>query len=234
MKFRVLLLFLIVCVPSSATLQAQLFGPNEHRKLSLADRRSSTGNSSLFGADLGIPSSRGTGAFVGADPTDQTGFIGVSESITPVPVVAATEGLQEEFIENVNEAVAIRTSAGIYSPRLTIAFEPIAPSRSTETRDGIERSLQGRAMSFQQSRDVTAPLLVDPAQRVQESLEKTLDTGSRAPIEVTVVNRTATLRGFVASASDRNRAELVASFEPGIDHVENQLTVEIPSNTSQE
>ncbi|WP_390816733.1 BON domain-containing protein [Symmachiella macrocystis] len=44
-------------------------------------------------------------------------------------------------------------------------------------------------------------------------------------IEVVVSGPTATLRGEVASESDRRLAALLATFEPGIDHVQNDLTV---------
>ena len=44
-----------------------------------------------------------------------------------------------------------------------------------------------------------------------------------SPIEVSVANRTATIRGAVASAADRRRAEILASFEPAVSAVANEL-----------
>ncbi len=232
--FRCVLFLIIVCVPSVEPLQAQLIGRSSRSRLNDVDRRSSTGTSTLFGADLGIRESRGTGAFVGADPTDQTGFIGVAEVIPPVSAVAATEGLREEFIQNVNEVVATRTAAGIYTPRLTIAFEPIAPSRVSQSPEVRGPAFPPGALQFEPSKGVSSPLLVDPTSRLQESLGKTLGTEGLAPIQVSVANRTATLRGSVASADDRSLAELVASFEPGIDQVQNELTVQSRPSTLQE
>ena len=44
-------------------------------------------------------------------------------------------------------------------------------------------------------------------------------------IEVSVAGRTAILRGEVTSASERDLAELVVGFEPGISNVKNELAV---------
>ena len=44
--------------------------------------------------------------------------------------------------------------------------------------------------------------------------------------EVSVAGRKATLRGVVASARDRDLAEIVARFAPGISDVENQLSIQ--------
>jgi osmotically-inducible protein OsmY len=46
------------------------------------------------------------------------------------------------------------------------------------------------------------------------------------PMEVSVQGATATLRGVVASARDREMAELLVRFEPGISTVRNELTVQ--------
>ncbi len=235
MMFRGVLLLLIVIVPSAETLQAQLFNPGTHsRRLSSADRDSSTGVSNLFGAELGVRQSRGTGAFVGADRTDDTGFVGANPLIVPVPLVAATESLQAEVIQNSNEALATQTAAGIYSPRLVIAFSPVAIVQTPRLPEVSSPNLPPGAMQLSPQRGVIPPLLVDSSQRVQEHLAKTLGSERLGPIQVSVENRIATLRGSVASADDRSLAELVASFEPGVDQVRNELTVPTQSSTSRE
>ena len=48
-------------------------------------------------------------------------------------------------------------------------------------------------------------------------------------IEVLVAGRTATLRGAVASARQRELAEIVARFSPGISQIQNELTVRPPT-----
>ncbi len=247
MVFRGVLLLIVVCVSSAERLEAQLFAPNVHsRRLTSADRRSSTGESTLFGADLGIRESRGAGAFVGADPTDATGFVGLGQVIAPVPVVAATESLQEVGVQNVNEVLAAQTAAGIYAPRLIIAFSPVAVVQTPRMPEVTSRpdvtappGVAGRVQSpgqlqFGPQRVLSSPLQIDASERVQAHLAKTLGIEALAPIQVSVENRIATLRGSVASADDRSRAELIASFEPGVDQVRNELTVQSLSSPSRE
>jgi hypothetical protein len=47
----------------------------------------------------------------------------------------------------------------------------------------------------------------------------------QAPIDVSVADRTATLYGEVASVRDRELAQILTSFQPGISAVRNELTV---------
>jgi hypothetical protein len=62
-----------------------------------------------------------------------------------------------------------------------------------------------------------------------EQLERVLRNGLRSPMEVTVQNETATLRGKVATEHDRLLAEHIARFEPGVRFVKNELTVAKPA-----
>ena len=56
------------------------------------------------------------------------------------------------------------------------------------------------------------------------------------PVEVTILNRTATLRGVVATAADRDLTVRLVLLEAGISRVKNELTVassdEKPGSTS--
>ena len=52
---------------------------------------------------------------------------------------------------------------------------------------------------------------------------------SENQFEVLVAGRTATLRGAVASARQRELAEIVARFSPGIFQIQNELTVRPPT-----
>jgi osmotically-inducible protein OsmY len=62
------------------------------------------------------------------------------------------------------------------------------------------------------------------AETVESRITRQL--ASRLPgIEVAVLERTAILRGVVASEEDRQLAELLAGFESGVSRVENQLRV---------
>ena len=47
----------------------------------------------------------------------------------------------------------------------------------------------------------------------------------RGPMQISIAQRTATLRGAVASEYDRMLAEQLIRLEPGIRQVQNELTV---------
>jgi len=57
-----------------------------------------------------------------------------------------------------------------------------------------------------------------------ERLRRALGDRLRSPLEVTIDGGTATLRGVLATEHDRVLAGHVARFEPGVLHVENELT----------
>ena len=72
--------------------------------------------------------------------------------------------------------------------------------------------------------DVPHPQRIQPTV-IAHRLEESDSFRQLGEIEVVVSGPTATLRGEVASESDRRLAALLATFEPGIDHVQNDLTV---------
>jgi hypothetical protein len=72
----------------------------------------------------------------------------------------------------------------------------------------------------------------DPAERVAGLLRRTDRIKKLSAITVTVQGQTATLRGRVASQSDRQLAEALARLEPGIEQVQNDLTVQPASPES--
>lgn len=68
--------------------------------------------------------------------------------------------------------------------------------------------------------------------QVAEAIQRSPQIRKLSPIAVTVENETATLRGKVATEHDRQLAELVARFEPGVWQVRNELTVVPPARIS--
>lgn len=65
-------------------------------------------------------------------------------------------------------------------------------------------------------------------QRVQTNLARRLSVGTlaqSAPLQIDLTGRTATLRGVVASETDRELAIRLASLEPGVSAVVDELTV---------
>ncbi len=64
--------------------------------------------------------------------------------------------------------------------------------------------------------------------RLEGRLEKSSWVQTRSPVEVSIENGIATLRGVVATDGDRRLAERLARLEPGIRRIDNQLTVAAP------
>jgi osmotically-inducible protein OsmY len=117
---------------------------------------------------------------------------------------------------NVNQTVVeiIDTRTGRYPPRLKVNFHEF-PLRSLAADNGHSENRR----SENGQRDVGKKTRVDiVVQRIQSRL--------RAPnIELVVEDRTAIISGMVATERQRNLAESMLRFEPGIDTVENKLTV---------
>lgn len=66
---------------------------------------------------------------------------------------------------------------------------------------------------------------VESSDRIARSLQRRYELQD-LPIEVSVEDRTAILRGVVTSEEQRTLAELLAGFEAGISFVQNELTVD--------
>lgn len=156
------------------------------------------------GAAAKIPSgrflreNRRSGDFVGRDARERDGFVGLQEASGAGPVRSATRGLQIKQTPeaNIRREAADQRRNAIYDPRLVVAFK-------------VTRQ---------------------PPQEVQAVLERRLLSSPNlrwaGPVEVTVRDDTAVLSGKAASSSDREMAALVLMLEPGIDAVDNRLTVQ--------
>jgi len=133
-----------------------------------------------------------------------TGTTGTTE----LPASSIKEGQRlviEEETPEVNQTVieVIDTRTGRYPPRLKVNFAEF-PLRSLAAKHG--RSVEAKTHA-----DIVA-------QRIQSRL--------RAPnIELVVQDRTAIISGTVATERERSLAESMLRFEPGIDAVENKLTI---------
>jgi len=71
-----------------------------------------------------------------------------------------------------------------------------------------------------------------PADGIAAVLQVAPQIGKRSSIRVIVRNETAILRGEVATPHDRELAENLARFEPGIWDVKNELVVRSPANVA--
>ena len=167
--------------------------------------------------------------FVGGSDTDS--FVGAAQGRTEGTVTSSTVGLREEARRVVNVPRGPQPATGKYLARLVPAFEvgdrPGLPAR--------QEPLQNRFREPAHSQTARSGNQTD--RRIPD--RKTADaTGGRrhqrrlrASIEVSVEGRVATLSGVAASEHDRQLAELLAGFEPGIDSVNNQIQVESAPDT---
>ena len=141
------------------------------------------------------------------DRSDRRSFVGRNDAGPTPRVQSAVSGIRTASGSAAANSVGQQQAVGqMYPPRLVLASDLRA-----------SRDLR---------RVVDADTAIDLANRLTELVD-----GSA--IEVSVVDRTATIRGVVVSAKDRRRAEILASFEPGVSVVVNDLRLaddsEVPS-----
>lgn len=207
MTFSVLLLLL---VGSADNAMGQTSG-NRVSRPSLAERvrntprsqpsRRGTGSDTaetvgtVEGTERFVRGNRSAEDFVGADRLDQTTFVGAQSADISGDVRTAVEDLSVTRERNLNERMQVARGKEMYNPRLRINFAFAAPSNE---------EVSARFVTQLQATETLRPL---------------------GPIEVSVKDGTATLRGVVASARDREIAALLARFEPGISSVKNELRV---------
>ncbi len=136
------------------------------------------------------------GGFVGSDRNDRRQFVGRNDTGSTRQVRSAVTGVRtNQNSASANPALQRPTAGKMYLPKLEISPELQIVGESVEAREfDISIALSAR-----------------------------LSQATDSPIEVSVANRIATIRGVVVSAKDRRRAEILASFEPGVSSVVNVL-----------
>ena len=178
---------------------AQLFG---ERNLGSSLRGRSTTRSA--GRNPGLdPSGRRfdrrsrRGGFVGTDRSDRRSFVGRNDAGPTPRVQSAVSGIRTAGGSSAANSVGQQQAIGqMYPPRLELASD------------------------LRASRDLRRVIDADTAIELANQLTELMDGSA---IEVSVVDRIATIRGVVVSAKDRRRAEILASFEPGVSVVVNDL-----------
>ena len=188
---------------------AQLFGGSRQLGTPL-QRRQSPGLAGQATQDAGevqgnerfLRSNRRRGDFVGSDRFERRSFVGAQQGQAAGPVIPSTLGVRPEIDRSsqINQPLPAPGRNQAYYPRLTLGF---ATHSSPMFRP--EKGLQ---------RELANPDYFSSSNR----------------FEVSVEVRTATLRGVVADARERDLAELLVSFEPGISAVRNELRVQAPAN----
>ena len=195
--FPVLVLTAFAVVPRDA--EAQLFGERNLGRSSLSRRMrpgSAEDAGTLTGNERFIRGNRSRRAFVGTDTQDVNGFVGSEQATATGNVTSTTTGLQPP-------------------PDRSDAINKPLPARSPTSMYYPRLEIRF---------DVPRPQSVRPTV-ISQRLEESEAFRQLGEIQVSVSGPTATLQGEVASESDRQLAALLASFEPGIDRVQNNLTV---------
>lgn len=195
-------LFLTTVVP----VQAQLFGSRDigrnsrSRNLTRPDSVGTVTEDRRF-----VRGSRAASDFVGSSRTDAASFVGSTQSVNDGVVPSSVTGLREQPTRRVNRAAnaAVR---GMYRPRMTIGFDVPGQPSPTGTADGTQPP---------------DPLPIAPA-IAQMARQYDLQ------ISLSAMERSATLTGTVPTEHDRQIAELLLKFEPGLENVTNDLQVQNP------
>jgi hypothetical protein len=219
--------FLILAVVQSVA-QAQLFG-NQTIGSSPSQLRSPFGNvnqgargTTSLGAPTGQPGQPGQPGgigpglldgnerfvrgnrsrqdFVGTGRNDLTGFVGAGQAIGVGRVPAATDSFRLEAMNaaRVNKPLPKQPAKGMYYPRLVLELE-------TKTGD----------LNLGTAASAASP-----------EIQRRVKNAGGEKVQIVVAGSTAILRGSVDSKRTAELVVIVLSFEPGIDRVESQMTIQ--------
>ena len=188
---------------SSDTAIAQLFGSRSIGNPLQGRTRSGSGIGEVQGNERFLRGNRGRSDFVGSDSGDRRGFVGNEQATGSASTRTSTDGLQRRTDQGreINQVIPALAKKGMYYPTLRLGF-----------------SLPTTAAT-------------DLGQRLGLELASSSRFSDRSHFEVLVEGTTAILRGEVSSAAERDVAEVVARFEPGIYQVRNELKVLRPGES---
>lgn len=153
----------------------------------------------LQGSERFLRQNRSALDFVGRDIVDVPRYVGLLQARTRGQIPASTMGLTRRVdrSESINQPLLPARRGGLYPPRLDIAID--------------ESSLS-----------------LDPTESGQQALEtlvRSPQLAGTSRIGVSLAGRTAILHGEVPSEADRELAEILLTFEPGISAIQNELQV---------
>jgi hypothetical protein len=193
--------FLVLLVLSDSCQAQGLFG---QRSLGGSlSKRSRPGSASTSGAADSKPrfvrDEPSAGDLVGTTTAAEAAskFVGRESAVTAA--VSSVMGLTEEARAPLNRPRIIRPT-GLYAERLTLAPDVVNSGTTSQNNVAALPQISESLRSFIQSRSLT--------------------------IEASPEDHSAILRGAVPSEADRQQTELLVMFEPGIQKVVNELTVD--------
>lgn len=191
-------LVILTALSSTDTTYAQLFGQRTlGRSLSRNSSQANRNPGTLDGDRRFLRDQRSASDFVGASAAGggAAGFVGATSAVTNA--VSSITGLREETRPPLNRPRTLR-NGGLYAERLMLSTDSLSSS-SGESVQTPPLILSSGLNAFLQARELQ--------------------------IEVSSEGRSVTLRGEVPSEHDRQMAAMIVSFEPGIQTVVNDLTV---------
>lgn len=198
-------LLVVALLATAATADAQLFGP---RQIGRNARGEGVANPATAGTVSGdrrfVRGARAANNFVGADKTEAAAFVGNTTATNDGAVTSSVTGLREQPPIRVNRPLRA-SQTGLHLPKLSVAFlipprVPVPNSQAEpEADDGSLEPVSTALRTFVQQRGIQI---------------------SYFPTE-----RDAVLTGSVLTEHDRQIAGILASFEPGLETVTNNLQV---------
>ena len=199
------LLVVVAMLATAGTAEAQLFGPRpigrNSRDVSVADpaRAGTVTANRRF-----VRGARAANDFVGADKTEAAVFVGNTVVTNDGAVTSSVTGLREQTPMRVNRPLRA-SQTGLHLPKLNVAFSiPLRlPTPDSQAEPGA---------------DSGSPQPVSTALRAfvkQRGIQ----------ISFFPTERDAVLAGIVPTEHDRQIAGILASFEPGLETVTNDLQV---------
>lgn len=184
----------------SESAQAQMFGAPRQVGRPIQSRsgpnQSQSQIGSLQGNERFMRENRSTRDFVGSSRAEGDGFVGSVQSLGTGRVTTAAETLQPP-----PDAAA----------RLNQPIPPLAAGSMYYPR--LVLQLETQAISGEQVAHATT-------KRIESVLPAEVEG-----ISIVVLDRRAVIRGSVTDEAMRRRIEILVSFEPGIDSIDNQLIV---------
>ena len=153
----------------------------------------------LDGNERFVRGNRARQDFVGTGRNDLTGFVGAGQAIGVGRVPAATDSFRLEATSaaRVNKPLPKQPAKGMYYPRLVLDLETKHPELNSRTA----------------------------AVAASSEIQRRVQSAGAEYVQVLVNGETAILTGSVDSKRTAELVVNVLSFEPGIDRIDNQLTV---------
>ncbi len=206
---------------STASVEAQLFGPRNVGRNTRGARRTAPNAAGTVTEDRRfVRGSRTASDFVGTDKEAAAAFVGNTQAVNDGNVTSAVTGLREQPTMRVNRPLTVRRT-GIYAPRVKIDFEVPTKVRSGPTAADPTTAGSAFPNSNTASRaNVAGADLPQMSLALRQFVRRHSLQISPAPTERSVI-----LSGTVPTEHDRRIAELLASFEPGLENVKNDLQV---------